>query len=264
MFWKTKKSIRVELTPPVTLVAQNPLSTSLENPATLVTRDPKTAEANTELAFKLINYAGVGLQAALVVYGYSVLVGYYNSFGIDTNEIALSTANLLLFGYVSLFSGALEAANYVPIIGPGILAFCFMAVAAAFLGIVVKNARGDTVIVLSCWIGFVFFMAFFAPAMGVQQGIKLSKSDMKNFTPQELSKGIEKQNSIVTNKGTKLSGTLILADGKSTFLLVERTVYKVDSGTGRVLRETHLSVKSNPIPPSKDESKESEEAGSVQ
>lgn len=246
MFWKKEKTIRVELVTPVTLVA-TPTATELQKTAASEQSPSlKKPETNIDLAFKLINYAGLGLQAALVVYGYSLLVGYYNGFGIDTNEIALSTLSLLLYGYISLFSGAMAAANYVPILGPGILAFCFMAVAAAFIVAVVKNAKVDTVIGLACWIGFLIFIAFFAPALGVQQGIKMSKADVKGFTAQELAKGLAKQHSLTTDKGTKLTGTLILADGKNTFLLVDKIVYKVDSSTGRVLRETLLTAETKP------------------
>lgn len=246
MFWKKDKSIRVELVTPITLVAVPPPVATQNTAVSEQGLGLKKLETNVDLAFKLINYAGVGLQAALVVYGYSLLVGYYNGFGIDTNEIALSTPSLLLYGYISLFSGALEAANYVPIIGPGILAFCFIAVAAAFVVAVVKNAKPDAIIGLACWVGFLLFMAFFAPAFGVQQGVKMSKADAKGFTERELTKGLDKQHSLTTDKGAKLTGTLILADGKSTFLLVEKTVYKVDSGSGRVLRETLLAAKAEP------------------
>lgn len=264
MFWTKDKSIRVELVTPITLIAQNPLVPPPDKTAPDQTPELKRSETNIDLAFKLINYAGLGLQAALVVYGYSLLVGYYNSFGIDTNEIALSTPSLLLYGYINLFSGTLHAANYIPIIGPGILAFCFIAVAAAFVVLVVKNAKMDTVIGLACWIGFLIFMAFFAPAMGVQQGIKMSKADVKSFTTQELRKGLDKQHSLTTDKGTKLTGTLVLADGKSTFLLVDRTVYKIDSAKGRVLRETLLSPKPDPIQSTKHESRKIESTEDVQ
>ena len=242
MFWKKDKSIRVELITPITLVTAPPAGTQspvVSEQATSV----KKIETNVDLAFKLINYAALGLQAALVVYGYSLLVGYYNSFGIDTNEIALSTPSLLLFGYISLFSGALEAANYVPIIGPGILAFCFILVAGAFIWAVVKNAKRDTKMVLACWVGFLLFIAFFTPANGVHQGIKMAEADTKGFTQQELKKGWNKQHTLTTNKDAKLTGTLILADGKNTFLLVDKTVYKVENRTGRVLRETLLTSK---------------------
>lgn len=248
MFWNKDKSIRVELVTPVTLVAA-PSPVATQNSAVSEQASgSKKIETNIDLAFKLINYAGLGLQAALVVYGYSLLVGYYNGFGIDTNEIALSAPSLLLYGYINLFSGAVEAANYVPIIGPGILALCFIVVAGAFVTAVVKNATLDAKIGLACWIGFLLFMAFFAPAFGVQQGIKMGKADAKGFTAQELIKGLNKQHSLTTDKGVKLTGTLILADGKSTFLLVDKTVYKVDSASGRVLRETLLTAKSAPAP----------------
>lgn len=242
MFWKKDKSIRVELVPPITLVTAPPVATQSPAVSEQVS-NVKKLETNADLAFKLINYAALGLQAALMVYGYSLLIGYYNSFGIDTNEIALSTPSLLLYGYISLFSGALKAANYVPIIGSGILAFCFILVAGIFIGAVVKNARRDTKFVLACWVGFLLFIAFFAPAIGVQQGIKMGEADTKGFTQQELIKGLDKQHTLTTNKETMLTGTLILADGKSTFLLVDKTVYKVESSSGRVLREIMLASK---------------------
>ncbi len=45
---------------------------------------------------------------------------------------------------------------------------------------------------------------------------------------------------VVTDKGERLVGHLILADSKSTFLLVGRTLFKLDGTTGRIIRETEL------------------------
>ncbi|NVL28811.1 hypothetical protein F2S73_25850, partial [Pseudomonas syringae pv. actinidiae] len=94
---------------------------------------------NAELAFKLITYGSLASQAALLILGYSILVGRYEQFGIDTNELALGTPSLLLNGYVDLFSRAIDMASQWPTIGPGLLAFIFVAVAAVFVSLVTQR-----------------------------------------------------------------------------------------------------------------------------
>ena len=117
--------------PPVKVIADAP------EPA-----DPQDAKTNTDLAFKLLIYGALFLQAALIVTGYSVLVAYYEQFGIDTNELTLGTPTLLLYGYVNIFSDALTAASRLPIIGPALLALVFVGVAAIFIGLITKRLKG--------------------------------------------------------------------------------------------------------------------------
>lgn len=238
VFWKRDNTVKVELVTPLRIENQcAPQRPEAADPS----KDTKT---NTDLAFKLVATGGLSTQAGLVVYGYSVLVGYYEKFGIDINEIALGTPTLLLYGYINILSGAFTAANSVPLVGPGLVALIFVAAAAIFVSLITKRLKAPVVIGLSTWIGVTMFIAFMAPAIGVQRGVKNGLDDFKKYTNLEASQGLEDAVTVITDKGTRLTGHLILVDGKSTFLLVDKTVFKIDGGSGRVIRETELSPKS--------------------
>ncbi len=129
MFWNRNNILKVELLTPVALTVPP------APPDTPEQSVDKRATTNAELAFKLITYGSLASQAALLILGYSILVGRYEQFGIDTNELALGTPSLLLNGYVDLFSRAIDMASQWPTIGPGLLAFIFVAVAAVFVSL---------------------------------------------------------------------------------------------------------------------------------
>jgi hypothetical protein len=204
-------------------------------------KDPKT---NIDLALKLVASATVVSQAALVVYGYSHLVGYYEQFGIDTNELALGTPTLLLNGYINILTQALSIATTLPLIGPGLVAMAFVIAAAIFVWLVTKGIKLQVIIGLSAWIGILLFAGFFAPAAGVARGVKSGQSDFTKFTHQATPHGLDSIQTIITDKDVNLTGHLILADSKSTFLLVDKTVFKIDSDSGRVIRKADLKVAS--------------------
>lgn len=236
MFWRRDKPLRVELLTPIHVTASSAPAhhETLDDPAA------REAKTNTDLAFKLITFGALASQAALVIYGYSLLSGRFQQFGIDQNELSLSTPTLLLHGYTSLFSGALGAAERWPIVGPGLLAFAFVAIAALFVAVITRRPKANVVIGLAAWIGIAMFMAFFAPGAGVQQGRGAGLADFKRYTQLETAGDLEAVDTVVTDKGERLVGHLILADSKSTFLLVGRTLFKLDGTTGRVIRETEL------------------------
>ncbi|KWS48653.1 hypothetical protein [Pseudomonas syringae] len=247
MFWKRDNTLKVELLTPVALSIPPapPPSDTPEQSAN------KHATTNAELAFKLITYGTVASQAVLLVLGYSILVGRYEQFGIDTNELALGTPSLLLNGYVDLFSRAIDMASQSPTIGPGLLAFIFVAVAAVFVSLVTKRLTTAIIVGLSAWIGMFLFVAFFVPALGVQNGVNKGLADFNKYTHLEAPLGLDKIHTVITDKNERLTGYLILADGKSTFLLVGMKVFKLDGSSGRVIRETELSVKQPPDEPKK-------------
>lgn len=244
MLWSRGKTLKVELLTPISLSAP-PTSPRIDTSEQAANKDAKT---NTDLAFKLITFGALASQAALLIYGYSLLVGYYEQFGIDTNELALGTPTLLLHGYINLFSSALNAADRWPIVGPGLLALIFVGVAAIFVSVISRRPTANVVIGLAMWIGISMFMAFFAPAVGVQQGVGKGLSDFKKFTQVNAPDGLENIHTVVTDNKERLSGHLILADSKSTFLLVGMKVFKLDGSTGHVIRETELNLKQPPPP----------------
>ncbi|WP_339525916.1 hypothetical protein [Pseudomonas sp. EL_65y_Pfl2_R96] len=55
---------------------------------------------------------------------------------------------------------------------------------------------------------------------------------------------------MITDKGEKITGQLVVADTKSSFLLVGNTLYKVDNKTNRVMRQTVLKAKDKKEPAS--------------
>lgn len=249
MFWRRDKPLKVELITPIHLTAPSApthLETADEHAA-------KEAKTNTDLAFKLITFGALASQAALVIYGYSLLVGKFQQYGIDPNELSLSTPTLLLHGYTSLFSGALDAAEQWPIVGPALLALLFVAIAALFVAVITRKPKVNVVIGLASWIGIAMFMAFFAPGAGFQQGMRTGLADFEKYTHQDAAGKLEAVDTVVTDKGERLVGHLVLADSKSTFILVGRTIFKLDGTTGHVIRETELKQLPPEIekPPSK-------------
>jgi hypothetical protein len=68
-------------------------------------------------------------------------------------------------------------------------------------------------------------------------------ADFTKYTHLDASQGLDDIHTVITDKSERLSGHLILADGKSTFLLVGTKVIKLDGSSGRVIRETELAVK---------------------
>ena len=234
MFWNREKKLKVELTTPISI------SIPPSHPVREVPADPQEVKTNTDLALRLVVYGAVFLQSALVVTGYSVLLAYYEQFGIDTNELTLSTPTLLLYGYVNIFTGALNAASRIPVFGPALLASLFIGVAAIFIGLITKRLKVQVIIGLSTWIGFSMLLVFLAPAAGVKKGVNMGLEKFSEYSGEPVPKALETIHSVTTTEGQKLTGHLILADTKNTFLLVDGTVFKIDGTTGRIIRETRL------------------------
>lgn len=242
MFWKRDKPVRVKLITPVTLAVPPLPCQSLPTQPPIDSQDPTT---NRDLAFKLVTLSAVASQAALMVYGYSHKVGYYNHFGIDINEVALSTPALLLQGYVDILDGTFRASDSYPIVAPSLTALAFVLVAAVFIKAITSRLKTNVVIGSSTWVGMLMFLAFFVPAIGLINGGDEGRKDFKTLTALDAPYGLERVQSIVTKKQTKLTGHLILADGINTFLLVDKTVFKVEDKSGRIIRQVDLRLRTD-------------------
>lgn len=236
MFWRRDEPLKVELVTPIHLTATSASTClgPLDKPAA------EEAKTNTDLAFKLVTFGALTSQAALVIIGYSLLIGKLQQFGIDPSELSLSTPTLLLYGYTSLFSGVLGVADRLPIIGPTLVAVPFVVIAALFVAAITRKLKASVVSGLASWVGIAMLVVFFAPGVGVQYGRGTGLVDFKKYTQLETAGEIDAVDTVVTDKGERLLGHLILADSKSTFLLVGRTLFKLDGTTGRVIRETEL------------------------
>ncbi|QVM99112.1 hypothetical protein JYG36_04960 [Pseudomonas sp. SORT22] len=241
MFWKKEKTVRVELVTPVTIDV--PASPCQPPTQPSVAQDSAT---NKDLAVKLVTLGAVASQAALVVYGYSHKVGYYEQFGIDINEVALNTPALLLQGYINILEGTFRASDSYPVVVPGLTALAFVLVAAFFIKAIAHRTKVNAIIGSSTWVGMLLFFAFFVPAIGLINGGDVGRKDFNKFTTLDAAYGLERVQTIVTEKQMQLTGHLILADGKSTFLLVDQTVFKIDDKSGRIIRQVDLHLRSDP------------------
>ncbi|MCH5655558.1 hypothetical protein L6225_24530, partial [Pseudomonas syringae] len=75
------------------------------------------------------------------------------------------------------------------------------------------------------------------------KGVKQGLADFQKYTQVDASLGLENLHTVITDKNERLTGHLILADGKSTYLLTGMKVIKLDGSSGRIIRETELSLK---------------------
>lgn len=235
MFRKKHKAIRVELVNPI-LAVHADKSTDAE------ARPEQSSSSSPDFALKLLGFAAVVLHGALAVYGYSLLVGYYDQFGISPSELELGLPTLLLYGYVYLFSSTMSAANSVPLLGPGALAFAFIGIAAWFVWQVKRNASTEEKLGLSALFGFVLFMAFFAPILGVKKGLRLGLDDYAKQSGIKTDKDLLIEHTIETDKGMEIKGYIIVATRQHTFMLEGSTVFKIDNSKNRVMRTTALTL----------------------
>lgn len=243
MFWNRDKTVKVKLVTPVTFDVQQPPSQPSTAQDTAVSQGSTT---NTDLALKLLALGGIALPPALVAYGYSRMVGYYEQFGIDINEITLNTPTLLLWGYVNILDSVLGAATSYPIIVPSLAALLFVILAAAFMKVINNRLKTNVIVGAATWIGMSMFLAFVIPAISLNSGADAGRRDFKKFTSVDASYGLDSVQTVITEKGLSLTGHLILADSNSTFLLVDQTVFKIDDKSGRIIRQAALQTRKPP------------------
>jgi hypothetical protein len=256
MFWKRDKTVRVEIITPLTI--SSPISDSKTQSQVSETGN-QVKKIDTDLTFKFAAFFAVALQAALIIWGYLELAAYYEQFGIQTSELDLGTPTLLVYGYSYTFSELMGTVDRVPVLGAFIPAAVFIAIGAAatFLFFAMHGARkvGD-IFQRSVSVGIALLLIFIAPAFAVGNAIDRAKRNFEEYTGTKASYGLSKEHSIVTDHNETLTGQLIVADTKSTFILVHDIVYKIDNASNRVMRKTVLKPK-----PKKEDKTSSEAAG---
>lgn len=243
MFGKSEKRIQVELVTPVSITMPNcTISPHAAEPS------PSVKKVDRDFAFKLLACFTIFLQAALIVYGYLELSAFYEQFGIYTSELELGTPTILTAGYSYSFSSIMSLVDDIPYVGPIVPGVMFIAVALSFVSLLLSGVTKVGDIIEKGTVGGIFLLfLFIAPILGVIHGLERGKTGLTKTTKMDMSAGVSKEYSIVTKEGTRLTGQLVVADTKSTFLLVDNTVYKVDNKTNRVMRETVLTPKTQKI-----------------
>jgi hypothetical protein len=240
VFWRRDKKVTVELLTPVNFNLSIP-------PSKIVDHDePRAKEVDTELTFKLLTYFVVAVQASLIIYGYLELAAYYEQFGILTSELELGIPTLLLYGYSYSFSSLMGTVDRVPLLGPFIPGLVFVGIAFSFAYVLMHRlAKVGAILERGTWGGMLLFLLFAAPALGVWHGVERGRGDIQADTEIPTHFGVGKEHSVLTDRGESLSGRLVVADVKSTFLLVGNSVYKLDNTSNRVVRTVQLRGKPN-------------------
>lgn len=244
MFWKRDNKIQVEILNPVKVSSQS------SSPHPVDTAPASTVkELDKELAFKLLTYFAIVLQAGLLVYGYLELSAYYEQFGIGTTELELGTPTILVYGYSYAFSSIMGLVNLIPYVGAFIPGLMFISVALTFVYLLMSRvSKKGEILEKGTWGGMLLLLVFVAPVLGVNHGVDRARENIKANSGIDVSNGITKTHTVVTDKGEKISGQLVVADTKSSFILVDNTVYKVDNKTNRVMRQTVLKAKDKKEP----------------
>jgi hypothetical protein len=244
VFWKRDNKIQVEILNPISISSPSSSSQQIDAKTTSIVR-----EVDKEFAFKLLTYFAIVLQAGLLAYGYLELSAYYEQFGIGTTELELGTPTILVYGYSYAFSSIMGLVYLIPFIGALIPGLMFISVALTFVYLVMNRvSKTGEIVEKGTWGGMLLLFVFIAPALGVHHGIERAREDIKADSGIDVSNGIRREHSIVTDKGEKITGRLVVADTKSSFLLVKDTVYKVDNQTNRVMRQTMLKAEDKKEP----------------
>ncbi|WP_176469944.1 hypothetical protein [Pseudomonas sp. Irchel 3A5] len=242
MFWKRYKTVRVEITTPISI--KQPLDTESSSQGKEAAKREKRIDA--DLTFKFATFTFLILQAILIIRGYLELAAYYEQFGIATSELDLSTPTLLVYGYSYTFSGLMAAIDLIPIIGAFIPTAIFIAIGAAATFLYVAMHQASPIkdrLQSSLLVGTALLLIFIAPVLAVHNGVDRAERRYEAETGVKASYGIFPEHSIVTDQKETLTGRIVVADTKSTFIQVKDTVYKIDNASNRVMRKTLIKPK---------------------
>jgi hypothetical protein len=238
MFWKRDNKIRVEILNPIN-ISSSPSSPQQGE----VKAPPISREIDRDFAIKLLTYFAIVLQAGLLAYGYLELSAYYEQFGIGTTELELGTPTILVYGYSYAFSSIMGLVYLIPFIGGVIPGLIFIGVALTFVYLLMsKVSKTGEILEKGTWGGILLMLVFIAPVLGVHHGVDRARENIKADSGIDASNGVSRVHSIITDKG-EITGQLVVADTKSSFLLVKDTLYKIDNKTNRVMRKTVLKAK---------------------
>lgn len=244
MFWRRTKPIRGEIVTPENVSSSQsafPVTDQINESA----KRPQRMDA--DLTFKFATFFALVLQAVLIVWGYLELAAYYEQFGIKTSELDLGTPTLLIYGYSYTFSELMSTVDRIPTLGAFIPGLTFIAIGAAltflFFAMHERRALGD-IFQRGVLVGVVLLLIFLAPTLAVRNGIDRATKDFEEYSSVKAPHGLDREYTVVTDQKETLTGHLIVADTRFTFIQVNGTVYKLDNSSNRVMRRTVLKPKS--------------------
>lgn len=239
------KSVRVCIVDGLAIAKSKPTA------AEMASSGDDKSDIDVSLAIKLATLIFVVTQGALLMYGYSTLVGNYEQYGIDINELDMGKPTLLLYGYIFSLSTIFEASQRIPYAGSLTLIMMCLIVGALFVYALANKAPISTRIGVLFAISLPLVFISITPASGISRGMNVANSEMKKFVTTSYGGRYEAQQMVTTDDGEKLTGKLILADSRLTFLLTKQVqgdcairlvVYKLSNANNRVMRRTVLTA----------------------
>lgn len=248
MFKGRGNTVRVKLVDPIAISAPE-----------VIPGEPDQLPIDVGLAIKLATLIFIFTQGALLIYGYSVLVGNYDYYGIDINELDIGKPTLLLYGYIHALSTIFEVGKGIPNAGAITLLMLCLIVSAIFVLALTSKAKAGTraSVLFSIFIPLVFIVI--TPAKGIKLGSDIGQTDLKKFIGSDQGWEYKAEQMITTSDKQKLVGKLVLADSRFTFLLTQKTrkncspvltIYKLNNSDNKVMRQTVLTPMidaSNPL-----------------
>lgn len=245
MFWSRNKTVRLELTKPISVSVTGQTTPMIQ---TMAADQPPI---DIGLAIKLATLMIIVTQGALLIYGYSVLVGNYDFYGIDINELDISKPTLLLYGYIFALSTIFKAGG-IPYAGTASLLMLCLLISAMFVFALANKAKVSTRtgVLFSLLIPLIFICI--TPAKGISLGIDIGQEEINKFTGNNQIGTYKTEQRVTAADNRTLVGQLILADSQFTFLLTKNeakkgcipvlTVYKLNNSDNKILRQTVLTL----------------------
>lgn len=200
------------------------------------------------LAIKLIAGLYLVIQGSLLIYGYSVLIGYYSLYGIDLGELEISKAELLFSGYVQVLNALFGTSTAVSAV---ILFLVSDLICGLVIFSVTGRAKGKLKLLASTFAGVGVGLLFLAPAWGYIRGLEVATESYNEQTTNAAAK-YKSVHKLTIEGGRELEGRIVFATAKVTFLLAVATdekgdkthlVYKINNANNRVMRTTTLVAK---------------------
>lgn len=223
MFWKRERTVKVELTPPVTI--------SLPTSVTQHVEEQKPLEKKTidkDFSLKLLIATSVAMQAYLYITGYLTLTINYEKYGILISELELTNATILAEGYRQVLNTLTSWTDNHSITGSYLQLLPFLLISSILTYLIAGRgatwiAIGQKVLAGALALLLLFYLPIFVPLANLDTTKKPAIEQI-----------------ISIENGKILSGETIAADTKYTLFRSDKIVYKIENSTGKILRKILL------------------------
>lgn len=240
VFWKRETKVKVELSSPITINCPNCTTQQTETKVS-----PEEHNSDKEFTLKLLISIALTIQAFFFIAGYLGLTVFFEQYGIKTSELDMTNSAILAEGYRQTLS-YLAGDDNSSIISAFFTLAPFLIISAVITYLITDRSAPWIVFMNRAGLGWaILFLLFYLPVIGLLHSIEATKKGIQEETGLHATSGLSRDQTISIQGGEKFSGQLIAADTKTTFLLSNHTVYKIDNATGRVLRQ--ILLKEDPV-----------------